>query len=179
MDQIAEIAKTSKPALYRFTSRIKPDSMVQLPSASIPLHRPPQRVDRRHQGSTHAAPSTHFRVPHHVGSGPRDHRFLEYQTLLEGRAVEYPSKTDPSARDHRTLQMFQVRQNLPTTPPLMAGLFPHADHSGPMDHVRRARRACNPRSAGSRSHRALVVWGRGARTLTGCHQPSSGSMHPD
>ena len=123
MDQIAEIAKTSKPALYRYFSdqaglygavaeRIDSAFIARLNESIADIKDPHTRL--------HRLISEYLIM---LEADPEIYRFLEYQTLLEGRAVEYPSKQTVSQITALFSDVLQVRQNLPTTPLLMAGVI--------------------------------------------------------
>ena len=123
MDEIAEMAGTSKPVLYRYF-----DDQAGLYSAVA------QRIDTtivaRTMQTVHDVDDPHARLTAMVSdyldlleSDPEIYRFLEQKTLLDGRFVEYPTRELMSAISAVLSDLFASEINRPTTPMLMAGII--------------------------------------------------------
>lgn len=123
MDEIAEIAGTSKTVLYRYF-----DDQAGLYSAVA------QRIDttilERTLQTVNDIGDPHQRLAAMVSdyldlleSDPEIYRFLEKKTLLDGRSVEYPTRELMSAISDVLSALFASNRDQPTTPMLMAGII--------------------------------------------------------
>lgn len=123
MDQIAEAAHTSKPVLYRYFSdqaglyaavaeRIDSAFLNRLEAAIAGQSEPRARL--------HTLITTYLEL---LEADPEIYRFLEHQTVLDKRAVQYPSATTVDRATALFAEVLTIATSRETTPLLMAGVI--------------------------------------------------------
>lgn len=122
MDQIAEAAGTSKPVLYRYftdqaglyaavAERIDSAFLQRLEAALIEASDPRERLR-----------TLILKYLELLEADPEIYRFLEHQTVLDKRAVEYPSASTVSRATRLFSEVLTYNHVRTSTPLIMAGV---------------------------------------------------------